>query len=401
MAAKRVVIVGASLGGLRTAQALRQKGFDGAVTLVGDEPHLPYDRPPLSKRFLAGEWDEPRIRLADDDAVAKLELDLRLGQRAADLDVAGRRVLLHGGEPLPFDHVVIATGATPRQLPDLPDLEGVHVLRTLDDSVALRAALSKGPRVVVVGAGFIGAEVAATARTMGLDVTVLEALPVPLSRGLGPILGPAVAGLHAAHGVTLRTSAAVAGIDGAGRVERVLLADGSALEADLVVVGIGVVPATGWLEGSGLELRDGVVCDAACQAAPGVWAVGDVARWPNQLFGEEMRLEHWDNAGFQAMHVAGAIATGESAPYAPVPYVWSDQYTSMVQIIGRPHAEDEVHVVSGDLGGGPFLALTASGGLLTGVVGLDERRRTMRFTALLQRRAPLDEALALAQELSG
>ncbi len=401
-----VVVVGASLAGLRVVQSLRSKGYDGRITLVGDEPHLPYDRPPLSKQFLAGDWERDRFELAPGEMLGGLDVELRLGGRATDLDVAGRVVTLHGGERLSYDDVVVATGASPRQLPDTPDLEGVYTLRTIDDSIAIRDELGKAPRVVVVGAGFIGAEVAATARTKGLDVTILEALPVPLSRGLGPTLGPAVAVLHGDHGVTMRLGVGVDGMEGSGRVERVVLSDGSTVDADLVVVGIGVVAETSWLEASGLELRDGVVCDAMCRAvgAPGVWAAGDVARWPNQLFGEEMRLEHWDNAAMQGMAVGASIAASvagdEPAPFAPVPFVWSEQYDAMIQILGRPHATDRVEVAIGSFEERSFVALLERDGLLSAAVGMNDARRTMRFRNLLRSRPTFEEATALAAELA-
>jgi NADPH-dependent 2,4-dienoyl-CoA reductase/sulfur reductase-like enzyme len=399
---RRVVVVGASLAGFRVAQGLRLKGFDGAVTLIGDEPHLPYDRPPLSKQYLAGEWEPDRFELAPGGMLDGLDLDLRLGRRAVDLDLSERKVVLHGGEPVPFDDVVIATGSAPRLLPGTPDLDGIHELRTIEDATAIRDALGRANRVVVVGAGFIGAEVAATARSKGLDVTVLEALPVPLSRGLGPRLGPVVAALHADHGVDLRTGAGVAGFEGdEGRVARVVLSDGGVVEADLVVVGIGTTPATDWLEGSGLELRDGVVCDATCRAvgADGVWAAGDVARWPNQLFGEEMRLEHWDNAAMQGSAVAASIASGEPAPFAPVPFVWSEQYDAMIQVLGRPHPNDAVEVAIGSFEERAFVALLERDGLLSGVVGMNEAKRTMRLKALLRNRPTIEEARKTADEL--
>ena len=400
MTVEHVVIVGASLGGLRTAQSLRSVGFSGRITLIGDETHKPYDRPPLSKQVLAGDWDAGQTSLADDAELERLQLDLRLGTRATDLDIPSRTVTLHGGEPIRYDAVVIATGASPRMIPDTPDLRGIHVLRNLEDCLDIRAAIAKSSSIVVVGAGFIGAEVAATARKRGLDVTVLEALPVPLSRGLGPTLGPVVAGIHADHGVDLRTGAGVAGFEGTDRVERVVLADGGHVDADIVVVGIGVIPNTQWLEGSGIELRDGVVCDQFCQSvsAPDVYAVGDCARWHNPLFDEVMRIEHWTNGVEGAMAVANAIA-GEKAPYAPVPYVWSDQYDSKIQIVGRPSAEDRVDVPIGAFDDRKFVALTHRDGVLTGAVGLDEPRKVMRFKRLLATRPSFDDAMEVAREL--
>ena len=263
-----IVVVGASLAGCRAAEALREEGFDGRVVLIGDEAHRPYDRPPLSKQVLAGSWSTDRIELP---AVgADLDLEWRLGTRATGLDLAARRVALDAGEDVAFDGLVIATGATPRTVPVPDGMAGVHTLRTLDDCLALRAELERGPgRVVVVGAGFIGAEVAATCRERGSPVTMVEALPAPLARVLGEVIGGTCADLHRDHGVDVRTGVGVAGLAGGARVEQVQLGDGSAVDADVVVVGVGVTPLTGWLEGSGLTLDDGVVCDETCLAAPG------------------------------------------------------------------------------------------------------------------------------------
>ena len=301
-----VAVVGASLAGLRAVETLRRDGYDGRLVLVGAEAHLPYDRPPLSKEFLAGEVEPDDVALRRgpyDD----LDLDLRLGRRAVALDLASRAVALDDGEPVVFDGLVLATGSTPRVVPGTPDLPGINVLRTLDDALAIRAKLDARPRVVVVGAGFIGSEVAATCRLRGLEVTVLEALPAPLVRGLGPVLGMACGELHRDHGVDLRLGVGVAGFEGDGRVERVRLDDGTAVDADLVVVGVGVAPATDWLATSGLTLDNGVVCDETLLAAPGVVAAGDVARWPNPLFGgESMRVEHWTNASEQGVAASAA-----------------------------------------------------------------------------------------------
>ena len=274
---ERIAIVGASLGGLRSAQSLRGRGkYEGSLTLIGAEPHLPYDRPSLSKQLLAGEWEPARTLLESPDAIDKLDLDLRVGVRAEGLDLEGRTLALSDGETVAFDGLIIATGASPRTLPGTPDLAGIHTLRTIDDSLRIRAAFAEKPRVAVVGAGFIGAEVAAVARSAGLDVTLIEALPAPLANALGAEIGSACEALQRSHGVDVRCNTLVSGFEGTERVERVLLADGSSVDADIVVVGIGVAPETGWLEGSGLELRDGIVCDATCAAAPGVYAVGDV-----------------------------------------------------------------------------------------------------------------------------
>jgi 3-phenylpropionate/trans-cinnamate dioxygenase ferredoxin reductase subunit len=405
-AAPAVVVVGGSLAGLRAAEELRHRGFDGRLTVVGDEEHRPYDRPPLSKQVLAGSWDLDRIELTvgGEGGLDGLDVDWRLGTRATGLDPAGRRVTLAGGEDVPYDGLVIATGARPRALPGTGQLAGVHTLRTLDDCLAVRADLDAGARrVVVVGAGFIGSEVAATCRGRGCEVTVLEALPVPLGRALGDEMGSAMGDLHRDHGVAVRLGVGVAGIEGAGRVERVRLADDTVVEADLVVVGIGVTPNTGWLEGSGLALDDGVVCDATTRAAPGIVAAGDVARWPSHRFGELMRVEHWDNAIAMGEHAArrlledlagGAASPGE--PYDPVPWFWSDQYDRKIQLAGRSADADEVRVVDGSVDERRFVALYRRGDRLIGALAMNRPRLLVAFRGLVERRATWAEALAEA-----
>lgn len=391
-----VTIVGASLAGLRAAETLRRDGFDGPITLIGDEAHEPYDRPPLSKQVLAGDWEPDRIALTPSDKLADLDLDLRFGTAAVGFDLASRTLRLTGGETegetLEVDALLIATGARCRTLGQ--PREGVHVLRSLDDCLALRADFDAAPdRVVVVGAGFIGAEVAATARTRGLDVTVVEALSAPLIRVLGPAMGEVCMAVHRDHGVDLRTGVGVEGFDGAGRVERVRLTDGSAVDASVVVVGIGVVPNTEWLEGSGLTLDDGVVCDAAGLAAPGVAAAGDVARWPNRRFGEVMRVEHWDNAAAQGAHSARALL-GAAEPYEPVPWFWSDQYDRKIQLAGHVRPDDEVRVVAGSVAERRFAALYGRGGRLMGALGFNRPRHVMRYRAMIEQGAAFEEALA-------
>lgn len=391
-----VTVVGASLAGLRAAETLRRDGFDGPITLIGDEAHEPYDRPPLSKQVLAGDWEPDRIALTPSDKLADLDLDPRFGATAAGFDLASRTLRTTGGETegetLEVDALLIATGARCRTLGQ--PREGVHVLRSLDDCLALRADFDAAPdRVVVVGAGFIGAEVAATARTRGLDVTVVEALSAPLIRVLGPEMGEVCAAVHRDHGVDLRTGVGVEGFDGAGRVERVRLTDGSAVDASVVVVGIGVVPNTEWLEGSGLALDDGVVCDAAGLAAPGVAAAGDVARWPNRRFGEVMRVEHWDNAAAQGAHSARALL-GAAEPYEPVPWFWSDQYDRKIQLAGHVRPDDEVRVVAGSVAERRFAALYGRGGRLMGALGFNRPRHVMRYRAMIEQGAAFEEALA-------
>ena len=394
-----VVVVGASLAGVQAADTLRENGFDGRLVLVGAEPHLPYDRPPLSKEVLAGSGSADETELRPAGHYASQGIELVLGTAATGLDLDRRIVHLadEDAPPLPFDGLVIATGAAPRRLSGRSELEGVHVLRTVDDCLAISAALDGSPRVVVVGAGFIGAEVAATCRGRGLDVTVVEALQVPLARAVGPAIGAALAALHREHGVALRTGVGVAGLEGKGRVERVALADGSAVDADLVVVGVGVSPQTGWLDGSGLTLDNGVVCDAACVAAPGVVAAGDVARWENRLFGGLMRVEHWTNAVEQGTAAANSLlatAAGEEPqPFAPVPYFWSDQYGLRIQYVGASRPGDEMVVVDGALDDRRFVAVYGRDGRIVAALAVGRARKLMAYRRMIAERVAWDDAL--------
>ncbi|MER7792720.1 FAD-dependent oxidoreductase [Streptomyces sp. NPDC097640] len=382
-----VVIVGASAAGLATAEALRNKGYDGALTLIGDEPHLPYDRPPLSKQVLSGDWQPERVRLRDEEAIGRLDADFRLGRRAAGLDIARRKVLLDGGDRLPFGALVIATGVTPRRLPG-DDLAGVHVLRTLDDALTLRTHLLARPKVVVVGAGFLGAEVAAVARTMGLEVTLVDPLPVPMRRQLGDRIGELVGQMHSDHGVALRLGVGVARfLESAGRVVAVELADGTKLDADLVLVAVGSTPATDWLTDSGLPLGNGVECGARCQAAPGIYAAGDVASWHNPHFGLRMRVEHRLNATEQGMAVAADLL-GEQRPFAPIPYFWSDQYDARIQAYGIFPDDADVKIVHGSLDDRRFVAAYGHEGKVVGVLGWNSHRELRKLRQLVVDHAP-------------
>ena len=395
-----VTIVGASLAGYWAAEALRRDGFEGRISLIGDEHHAPYDRPPLSKKYLAGDLDDDRLALTTAEKLADLQLDLRLGCSATGLDVAGRTLEV-GGVAEPFDGLVIATGTRCRTLPGTAGLAGVHTLRTRDDAAAIRDALADGARrLMVVGAGFIGAEVASTAIGRGVDVTMVEALEAPFGRVLGVEMGAVMADVHRHHGVDLRTGVGVDEVLGDGRVAGVRLADGTTLDVDLLVVGIGVVPNTEWLEGSGLTLDNGVVCDETCLAAPGVVAAGDVARWPNPRYGELMRVEHWDNAVQQGVHAARRLLQPdeEATPFAPVPWFWSDQYDRKVQLAGRPHPDDEVRVVAGSTAEHRFAAFYGRDGRFNAALGMNRPRQVMQSKGLLEAEAPWDEALAFAAE---
>ncbi len=401
---EHIVVVGASLAGLQAAQGLRRGGYEGTLTVVGDEPDLPYDRPPLSKGFLDGKVPEEKLRLrgaADPDA---LGIEWRLGVSATALDARTRTVSLSDGEQLVADGIVIATGASPRRLPGF-DLHGVHELRTLADARALRTALGDEPkRVVVIGAGFIGAEVASTARGLGLEVTLIEAAPYPLARVLDRAAGDAIADLHRSHGVDVRLGTGVAsvGSDDSGAVCSVTLADGEVIDTDLVVVGIGCTPNTEWLDGSGLTIDNGVVCDDTCLAAPGIVAAGDVARWPNSRLGAQLgRVEQWDNAVEQGTYAARrllAFDAGEPVePYAPTPWFWSDQYDRKIQLAGVPTANAEV--VNGSIAEQVFLQIYSDDdGNFVGALGWNRPRQAIGARMLLGKGASLDEARS---ELAG
>jgi NADPH-dependent 2,4-dienoyl-CoA reductase/sulfur reductase-like enzyme len=391
----RVVVVGASLAGVRAAETLRAEGFTGPVTVVGAEAHRPYDRPPLSKQVLTGEWDAERVALkAGVDGA--LDVDWRLGVPATGLDLSARHVTLADGDRIGFDGLVIATGARARGLPGTEHLAGVHTLRTLDDALALREQVAgAGTRVVVVGAGFIGCEVAASCRARGASVTVVEPLEQPLARVLGPTVGAVVAAVHREHGVDVRLGVGVAAVEGDTQVRAVTLADGSTIDADVVVVGIGVVPDTGWLEGSGLTLVDGVVCDATTLAAPGVVAAGDVARWPNETFGELMRVEHWEHALDMGAHAARRLLTPdhEATPYAPVPWFWSDQYDRKIQMAGRVRPDDEMVVVAGSFEDRRFCALYGRDGRVVGALGMNMPARIVKLRTAIAHGLRWDDAL--------
>ncbi|APU13602.1 MULTISPECIES: NAD(P)/FAD-dependent oxidoreductase [Actinoalloteichus] len=396
-APRRIVVVGSSVAGLTVVDTVRRHGFDGAVTLIGDEVHLPYDRPPLSKQILAGDWAPERVRLRQREDLDGLDLDLRLGVTATGLDPERRRVALSDGGAAAYDRLVIATGVQPRRLPETDGVRGVHTLRTLDDAVALRAALQPDTRLVVVGAGFLGTEIAAAARRLGARVWLLEPAPTPLAAVVGTEIGGFVAELHREQGVDLRTgpAAAVRSLrveDGA--VTGVRTADGEVLPADVVAVAIGSRPAVDWLSASGLRCADGVHCDATCSAAPGVFAAGDVARWFNPRYGTEMRVEHRTNASEQARYVAGAVVGTETQPFSPVPYFWSDQYDVKIQSHGLLHGHDEVRIVAGSLPDRRFIALYRRGSRLSGVLGVGDFRALRRWRSTLDADIDWHDALS-------
>lgn len=398
---EHIVVIGASLAGLRAAEAIRRSGHRGRITLIGDEVDPPYDRPPLSKGYLAGEQAFEDIRLRPHEVASELELELELGTRAVGLDPSGGLELADGRE-LAWDGAVIATGARARPLAGTEEISGVHLLRTRADADALAGELAGGSRrVLVIGGGFIGCEVAATARSAGHAVTVVDPLETLMVRGLGTTFGPDAETLHRSNGVELILGVGVDAVegDGAGRVRAVHLSNNTVVEVDVVVVGIGAVPNTEWLEGSGLELDDGVVCDETCLAAPGIVVAGDVARFPSSRQGGQLiRLEHWDNAGSQGAFAGRRLIEGESVgAYDPIPSVWSDQYDVKIQLVGATMAEDDIEVVSGDRAEHRFAALHGRDGRLVGATGFSRPRHVIQAQMRIEQGMGFADAVELAR----
>jgi NADPH-dependent 2,4-dienoyl-CoA reductase/sulfur reductase-like enzyme len=390
-----VVIAGAGLAGLRTAEALRREGFDGSLVLLGAEHTPPYDRPPLSKEVLTGAREANDTIYRPEAHYASLEVDLRLGRPAGRLDLRNQTVLA-GEEQVPFDRLVVATGSRPRTLGLGGGLDGVHVLRTIGDAVRLRELFAARPRVVIVGAGFIGAEVASSARALGLDVTVIEAAPTPLARAAGPWLGEISARLHRAHGTTLICGRSLTEIGGNGHIDHVRLDDGQVIECDLLVIGVGVRPNIEWLAHSGLTLDDGLVCNSGLNAGhPAVFAAGDVARWPNELFGQVSRGEQWTNAAEQARHVARNLFTDQPGkhPFRGSNYFWSDQYGVKIQFAGISDA-DEARIVEGSPEEFRFIAYYRKGQRLVGAFAMNSPRHLAHAKRRIEGGADWNEALA-------
>jgi NADPH-dependent 2,4-dienoyl-CoA reductase/sulfur reductase-like enzyme len=380
---EHIVVVGASLAGLRAAEAARMAGFDGRLTLIGAETHFPpVDRPPLSKAVLADRFERPAARLRVDES---LDAELLLGRRAVGLDLGSRVVRLENGDELAYDGLVIATGATPRLLPGMEERTNVHVLRTVEDSYRLRGVLGPGVRVAVIGAGVLGCEIAATSRGLGAEVALIDVFEQPMLRVLGPELGRVAACKHADQGVRLFLGRRVLGLRGTPEVDGVVLDADEVVEADVVVVSVGVVPETAWLADSGLTLGDGVVCDEACFALGGdrtVVAAGDVARWTHPLLGRDVRVEHWTNAVSQGLSagrnlVAGLGGRTEFEPYQDLPYYWTDQYDWKIQVVGG--LAEDTKVEEGELGGERCVVSFSSAGRLTGVLCVNWPNRIGRW----------------------
>lgn len=397
-----VVVVGASLAGTRTAEELRTAGYEGRITLVGNESGLPYDRPPLSKQVLAGRKSAEDVTLRSRDQFDALGVELRLGATAVAL--RGKDLVLDDGDVLPFSELVVATGVSARRLPIQPTESNVHVLRTLADSLLLREDLRRSRSLVVVGAGFIGAEVAAVARGMGVDVTMVEALSAPFARALGAEVGARCAQLHHDAGVRLMTDAVMTSFSSDGSAVRLVLADGRVVEADTALVGVGTTVNTGWLAGSGLDVTNGVACDAAGRAVgrPDVHAVGDCAAWEGSVAGARHRVEHWTNASEQA-HVAAMSLLGRPPLRSghEMPYFWSDQYKTKIQLVGRPDLADRVEV--GPAGGKPgsLLGLYFASSHLVAAVTFGAPVLLARVRPLVATRAAEGDVRAATAELVG
>ncbi|MFD8002516.1 NAD(P)/FAD-dependent oxidoreductase [Streptomyces mirabilis] len=377
---RTVAVVGASLAGLSAARSLRKQGYDGRLVVIGDELHRPYDRPPLSKEFLAGTLGEADLSLETDDE--DLRAEWLLGARATGLDRTERAVRLADGREVRADGIVIATGAVARTLPGSESLAGVHTLRTLDDARALRDELARGGRLVVIGGGFIGAEVASTAYALGLDATVVEAAPTPLAGPLGATMGGIVSTLHVDHGVRLLCGVGVKGLSGERRVDAVLLEDGRSIPADIVVVGVGARPCVEWLEGSGVELDNGVKCGADGRTSlAGVVAVGDCANWYDPRAGAHRRVEHWTgarerpDAAIATLLAGGAVEPGVPRP----PYFWSDQYGVKIQFAGHAAAADSVTIEAGAADDRDVLAVYRRAGVPVAVLGMNQPRLFTRW----------------------
>ncbi|KRE25450.1 pyridine nucleotide-disulfide oxidoreductase [Mycobacterium sp. Soil538] len=389
MGTSGVVIVGGGLAAARTAEQLRRAEYSGPITIVSDEDHLPYDRPPLSKEVLRAETDDVSLKPAE--FYAEKDITLLLGNGARSVDTDAKTVTLADGSTLGYDELVIATGLVPKRIRSFPDLPGIHVLRNVGESLALRREAADARRAVVVGAGFIGCEVAASLRTLGVDVVLVEPQPAPLASVLGEQIGALVTRLHRAEGVDVRCGVGVAEVSGDDRVRAVTLSDGEQIDADIVVVGIGSHPATDWLEGSGIALDNGVVCDDAGRTtAPHVWAIGDCASWRDEVKGQ-VRVEHWSNVADQARVLVPAML-GQDAPAAvSVPYFWSDQYDVKIQALGEPEATDTVHIVEDD--GRKFLAYYERDGVVVGVVGGGFPGKVMKVRAKIAAGAPITDLL--------
>lgn len=396
MARPTVAIIGANLAGGRAAETLRAEGFDGRILLIGEEAYRPYERPPLSKELLRGEWDVEKTFLRAQDWYAANDVDMILGARASMLDLA-ERIVMAGGVLYEWDRLILCTGGTPRVLP-IPGMElpGVHTLRTIDDAQAIGEAARAGARIAVIGAGFIGCEVAASARKLGCDVHLVDVLPVPMVRALGEEIGGIYGDIHRDHGVVTHFGSGIDRVEGAGRAERVVLSDGASIECDLVVVGVGIQPNDDLAHEAGMHCDNGIVVNERCEtSAPGVYAAGDVANHPNPILGHRVRLEHWQNAQNQAAAAARNLL-GRDAPFSEVPWFWSDQYDVNLQMFGHPVGYDRI-VYRGSIPDRSFAAYFMAGARMTAALGVNRAKDVRATRAFIEHAAPIEDAV-LADE---
>ncbi|GAA0967660.1 FAD/NAD(P)-binding oxidoreductase [Acrocarpospora macrocephala] len=393
-----LLVVGASLAGLRAVEAARREGFGGSITLIGDEAHLPYDRPPLSKGYLKDDRAADYFR-SEHEIRAGLSVGLRLSTRATRLDPLAHEVHTADGDVLGYERLVVATGASPRSIPQLAAKPGAYTLRTVDDAARLRAAINPGGEVVIIGAGFIGSEIASSAREKGAHVTIVEAAPVPLVRAVGDQVGHALAGIHGRHGTRLLCGTTVEEVIGEERVTGLRLSDGETVPADVVVVGIGAAPATAWLRDSGIALHPvdgGVICDEYLRSSlTDVYAAGDVTYWPNGVLDLTMRLENWTNAADQGDRAAlNALYPHRAAPFRTVPYFWSDWYGNRFQFAGTPLADEVVFAREDE---SRLVALYRRADRLTGAATVNEPRMIMKLRRLIADRGSWESAHELVR----
>lgn len=396
---QRIVIVGASLAGIRIAEHVRRMGYEGEITLIGDEVHLPYDRPSLSKKILLGEATSEDIGLRR-QPYEDLNLDLRLGQRATAFDGKTRTVTLADGTEIQGDRVFICTGSCPRALPNIPPLKGIHTLRYLEDAEAIRALLETNEHIVVAGGGFIGAEVSAVAKQLGKEVTLVEPAHTLMLRGLGEEWGQLMERYHREHGVDVRTQTTISSVEGETTLQAVNLSDGTRIETTLMVVGIGADPNTGWLKDSGVEVDNGVVTDGYGETnIPGVYAVGDVARFRDESVEAHVRVEHWTNAEEMARAVArNAVHEGRQV-YKTVPMVWSDQFDMKIQTAGHLDDFDEEAVTMHDKESGDCLVVRGKNGKLCGAIGFNRASVLVRMKKLIAKDTDFAKAAEFAEKM--
>lgn len=388
---RRVVIVGSSLAAVHAIESLRENGYQDQITLIGAERQLPYDRPPLSKDALRHGPDAEKLLIKQPDWYVSHDIDLRLGRAAVGLDARQRRVQLAGGRYIDYDGLILATGSQARRFPLFDGDAHAYTVRTIDDATALHRQLESGRHLAVIGAGFIGLEVAATASAIGMDVSVVETAPAPLTRVLGCEVGRWFKRRHESHGVTLYCDNMITLVETNGRGSKLHLRDGTVLAADVVLAGVGAIPATGWLRGSGLAVSDGVVCDSGLRtSAPDVVAAGDVARWYNPLFGERMRVEQWSNAVEQGRKAAISLLGGVD-PFASVPYFWSDQFDAKIRFAGRADRAEHVHVRQDS--DTSLVVLFGAGGFIRGALCVNEPRRLARYRAAIAGRTTWNDAI--------